>query len=292
MIRNCNDGSRKAPFLRCDMNFWGLSDLPEFSAGPSDLEGETPYVYIKNAGYHGVQDGNPAICKSLGLRVTGQHRVNRVGDLDEKIGEWVEERYDCATVHVGWGMEDDAAVDRLIDYVLSVSVKNNFPIYIETHRATVTQDMWRTVQIVNRFPEVRFNGDFSHWYTGLEMVNGGFEEKLAFIEPVLERVRFIHGRIGNPGCIQVPIDLQESTSYLEHFKMLWKKSFQGFLASAGSGDFICFTPELLSPEYYYAQVVRDDKNNQGEFSDRWSQALLLCEVARQCWDEVNKSLQS
>ena len=38
--------------------------------------------------------------------------------------------------------------------------------HIETHRATICQGMWRTVQFVKRFPELRFNGDFSHWYAG------------------------------------------------------------------------------------------------------------------------------
>ncbi len=53
---------------------------------------------------------------------------------------------------------------------------------------------------------MRFNGDFSHWYAGQEMVYGGFEKKFAFIQPVIERVRFLHGRISSPGCIQVAVE--------------------------------------------------------------------------------------
>ncbi|MEQ8473519.1 MAG: hypothetical protein RIC35_20145 [Marinoscillum sp.] len=240
---------------------------------------------IKEAGFSGVQDGDAQLCTNNGLRITAQHRVNKIGDLDQKIIEWKSSLMDCATVHVGWGMEDDDEANRLVEYVLSTSEKNDFPIYIETHRATITQDIWRTVQIVKRFPEVRFNGDFSHWYTGLEMVNGDFDEKLSFIEPVLSRVRFMHGRIGNPGCIQVSIDRSDKSPYVEHFKEMWKRSFKGFLTSAVPGDFLCFTPELLSPEYYYAQVV-NESGRVFEKNDRWTQALLLCEIARECWEEV------
>ena len=53
--------------------------------------------------------------------------------------------------------------------------------------------------------EIRFNGDFSHYYTGQEMVYGDIEAKWTFMQPIFDRVRFIHARIGSPGCMQVDI---------------------------------------------------------------------------------------
>jgi hypothetical protein len=38
------------------------------------------------------------------------------------------------------------------------------------------------------------------------MVHGGLEMKFRFIQPVMKRVRFLYGRIGNLGCIQVRVD--------------------------------------------------------------------------------------
>ena len=116
---------------------------------------------------------------------------------------------ECLTLHVGWGYEDEDEATQLIEAVLDASARYSVPLYVETHRATLFQDIWRTVQFVRRFPQLQFNGDFSHWYTGLEMVYGGFENKLACIQPVIERIRFLHGRIGNPGCMQVDVgDMQ------------------------------------------------------------------------------------
>jgi hypothetical protein len=40
--------------------------------------------------------------------------------------------------------------------------RHQLSIYVETHRATATQDVRRTVDLVSRISEVRFNGDFSH----------------------------------------------------------------------------------------------------------------------------------
>jgi hypothetical protein len=136
--------------------------------------------------------------------------------------------------------------------------------------------MWRTVDFVRRFPEMRFNGDFSHWYTGQEMVYGGFDRKFAFIQPVIERVRFLHGRVADPGCIQV--EAREGTTYLAHFQQLWTACFQAFLQNTGADDFICFTPELLGPHNYYARASKGR-----EETNRWSESLRLNEIARKCF---------
>ncbi len=133
----------------------------------------------------------------------GSGRVNRPEDAQELALRFAAEGMECATVHVGWGLEDDQQAFSLLEAVLDASTRHGVPLYVETHRATILQDMWRTVQFVKRFPEIRFNGDFSHWYTGLEMVYGGFQNKFEFIRPVLERVSFLHGRIGDPGSMQV-----------------------------------------------------------------------------------------
>lgn len=289
MIKNCNDGSSESPRLRFDLNYWNTDDLSDFSKGPVGLSDLGLYEAIVGAGYEGIQDGDPTLCEQFGLSVTGQFRMNNPGDLDGKMSEWMDKGFDCATIHVGWGIESDQEVDTLIAHVIETSVKNDFPIYIETHRATVTQDMWRTVEIVKRFPEIRFNGDFSHWYTGLEMVNGDLEQKLAFIQPVFDRVRFIHARIGNPGCIQVDIGNGENQIYVDHFREMWVRSFMGFLKTAKSGDFLCFTPELLPSQYYYAQLV--SQNGQLiEAGDRWSQALLYVDIAKSCWEEAKRRM--
>jgi hypothetical protein len=126
------------------------------------------------------------------------------------------------------------------------------------------------------------------------MVYGGFDAKFAFILPVIERVRFIHGRIGNPGCIQVRIEEHPDTGepYVAHFKQLWTACFGSFLASAAAGDYICFTPELLAPEIYYARTFVNGANRREEESDRWQQSLLLKRIAEECFHTAQTSLST
>ncbi len=241
---------------------------------------------LKDAGFSGVQfpgfGGEAALadCRRLHMGITSGARINEVPEVRTLAEKLAGDGYESATLHLGWGLEDDAAASALIESVLGAASRWKIPLYIETHRATICQDIWRTVQFVHRFPEMRFNGDFSHWYAGQEMVYGGFASKLAFIRPVLDRVGFIHGRIANPGCIQVAVEAETEgrPEYVDHFRQMWTMAFRGFLNRDEAPAFLCFTPELLAPEIYYARTF-----GGVEESDRWQQSLLLNEMAKECF---------
>lgn len=99
-------------------------------------------------------------------------RVDAIGDAAQIARDCIGRGHESATLHVGSGFESDAESDALVRDILETAERYRFPLYIETHRATITQDPWRTLQLVARFPDIRFNGDFSHWYTGAELVYG------------------------------------------------------------------------------------------------------------------------
>jgi hypothetical protein len=252
------------------------------------LDGLPPRSFsdIKNAGYDGVQfavDPTPEElqdARRLQIAIAGSGRINDPEKTKPLAERWAGDGFVCSTLHVGWGLEDDTEAPRLIESVLTASVTYKIPLYFETHRATILQDMWRSVRFVERFPEMRFNGDFSHWYTGQEMVYGGFASKFDYIRPVIERVRFVHGRIGNPGCMQVALTPGDpEPEYVGHFRRLWTECFR-------HGAEI-FTPELLAPGIYYARTFRDAAGVEREESDRWQQSLLLRNIAHECYREAH-----
>ncbi|HEY7087827.1 MAG TPA: TIM barrel protein [Tepidisphaeraceae bacterium] len=289
MIPNTNDGTTRPPRLRLDINASNVFGLPSYS---SVSKGDSRAVLqaVKAAGFEGIQTGSKAqVAREVGLRVTGSGRINTPDEAELRAAEATQLGCDCYTVHVGWGTEDDDQADRLVESVLRASEKHQVPIYIETHRATITDDIWRTVRLVQKFPEIRFNGDFSHWYAGHELVYGDIEAKWQFMQPVFDRVRFIHGRIASPGCIQIDIgDGTKKLTYVDHFKEMWTRSFVGFLKSAGPGDYFCFTPELLGPDVHYARAFPNAAGELVEEGDRWQQALLYMQIARECWAEAQR----
>jgi hypothetical protein len=155
--------------------------------------------------------------------------------------------------------------------------------------------MWRTIQCIKRFPGVRFNADFSHYYCGQEMVYGDFQAKLDFLEPLFQRIGFIHGRIAAPGFMQAPIQSLDTrpehalgADYLEHFKEMWTRAMSGFRSNAGPGDVLIFSPELLRPEIYYARVFPDEHGRLREECDRYEQALFYAELARACFEGLEQ----
>jgi sugar phosphate isomerase/epimerase len=292
VIPNTNDQSARDPRLCCFMNELALNDMkvPGLARGRSLMES------IREAGYDGLQAGDQIsresmhACERLGLKVAGSGRVNVAQEADPVAAKLADCGFTCGTLHLGWGMEDDAAACGLIEAVLKAAERRKLPLYIETHRATIFQDMWRTVQFVRRYPEIRINGDFSHWYTGQEMVYGGFDNKFHFIEPILERVRFLHGRIGNPGCMQVDIGYGkvDGQPFVGHFRKMWIAAMGAFLQSAAPGDYLTFVPELLAPGIFYARLVRDAEGKMHEEGDRWEQSLVLCRIARECFEKASR----
>jgi hypothetical protein len=269
---------RQSRTLRCYMNWLALDGLSEPAEG---------YVAaLHAAGYDGIQlvsstpEGVAEKARALKMGICGSGRVNMPADAAEIARAAQDQAFECVTLHVGWGLENDDELDRLVAAVLDATAKYGIPLYPETHRATIFQDMWRTVRAVERFPDLRFNCDFSHWYTGSEMVYGTFERKFDFIRPVIERGRFVHGRIGNPGSIQVDIGEGNGTEqpFVHHFRRLWTAVFTNFLQRTAPDETISFAAELLGPDIYYARQFEGR-----EESDRWHQSMVLTRIARECF---------
>ena len=299
MIPNTNDGSRHPPALKVYLNLGTLGDLRPGTRWPG-LEGRAMLDQLARDGFEGIQllSGVATAIPDSPIGVCAADRINTSAEAHDIAAKYADKGFDCLTIHAGWGIEDDADVFRLVEAILSASQKIRLPIYIETHRATITQDIWRTVQIIKRFPEVRFNGDFSHYYTGQELVYGGMEMKYAFMTPIFERVRFMHARIGSPGCIQVAIGNGEDrpaqahgpVNFLADHKEIWTRAMVGFLRTARPGDYLIFCPELLSGEYYYARKFPNAHGELEEESDRYQQALLYNKIARECFAEAQQRL--
>ena len=299
MPRYVNDGSADPPKLRLYLNLDSLVDLRADTVWPG-LTGLERLRRLAADGFEGVQQTEDAAPPDASpIPHCGCARINTPGEADSIAAKHAGRGYTCLTVHVGWGLEDDADAFRLVEAILAASERRALPIFVETHRATITQDLWRTVQLTRKFPEIRFNGDFSHYYTGQELVYGGMEMKLAFMEPIFARVGFIHGRIASPGNIQVPVaagfarprQAHGDANYLEHFQELWTRAMLGFLRSAGRGDCLVFAPELLSGKHYYARLFPDRDGRLVEETDRYEQALLYQKLARACFADAQRRTQ-
>jgi hypothetical protein len=273
--------------LRIGITYGNVCDLPHFSTGP---QGEPAVIHrsVALAGYEALQCGDPALCARFGLQLIGAGLLTHPSDADGVAADWKNKGASVVTCTAGFGMESDAEMDAYASAICRAADDHKISLLLETHRASITQDVWRTVQLCHRFPELRFNLDLSHWYTGQEMPNGDLDERMAFLEPVFSRTLFLHGRVGDRCCMQVPLAEAQEHS-LSTFEGAWTAVMHYFTYSLNPVETeLWFCPELLGPTYNYARQFRDRAGNLREETDRWTEAEALVAIARKCFAAVSE----
>jgi hypothetical protein len=288
-----NDGTQASPYLRKDINLGTILKLPHGSVGYRAHLHEQ-LALLKADGHIGAQSWNQFDeTMAAGLRATGMARITVAQQADGVARDHKARGLDATTIHLGTSFESDAEIDVLVASVLEAAAKHSYAMYIETHRATLTQDIRRTVDMVERFPEVRFNVDLSHYYTGHELTYGGeFDQRVERLSPIFERTRFMHGRISNSGCIQAPVS--DEGVPVAHFRAMWQRCFEGFLRGAQTGDYLSFNAELLPMRIgtgddtqwlHYAQQrpAHDDDPLEGEPTDRFLEVRAIWEIASEAF---------
>ena len=284
--------------LRKDIHLGTLLALPPASRGWCAHPDEQ-WPLLKAEGYQCVQawDGWDAIQRA-GLQASGIARVTRPEQLDPLARQHRAAGLLYTNLHLGTGFDSDAEMDALAAALLEAQARHGHTLLIETHRATATQDIWRTLRWVERFPDLRFTADLSHWYTGHELTYGGeFADRMARLQPVFDRVRAFHGRIGNSGCLQTPLD--RPGLYLDHYRAMWTACCAGFLRHAEPGSVLSFNAELLPMavgegtgtlwlHYQQATQARPEDPWQGEPCDRFADAQALWDIINACWAQARE----
>ena len=288
-------GGEAQPRLRLDMNLGTLWELPFWSSAPTEMP--DIQAAMRALRVEAVQGINVDGFVESGFGLCGMGRVVSLEDADRIAADHKSRGFDLTTLHVGDGMESDGQMDAFAASVIEASSRHGYPLFIETHRATITQDIRRTIDLIDRFPDLRFNADLSHWYTGQEMTYGDFDARLRMLEPFFDRVRYMHGRVGDPGSIQRSPIVTYGEPFLDDFRRMWRACFRGFLRTAGPGEVLPFAPELLPHSVqaagkgkkirmYYARVALSGMGRLREESDRWADAIALLGIARTEFDAV------
>lgn len=265
--------------LRRDICLGTLEGLPAISP-LHGLALAEQLALVRAYGYVGVTawDRWDAI-RDAGLVPCGMGRVLAPQDALPLARRHHDEGLDYTTLHVGTGFESDHAMALLAEAVLNAEAATGHPLHIETHRATMTQDIRRTVDLLAIFPQISITLDFSHWYTGQEMTYAdSFPERLAWCDPVFARVQSIQLRMGTSGAIQCPLD-PRSAHFADHVAAL-DRCLAVRRASPAPPDVLPVAPELLPARIGEGEAVRPiNYASAFETSDRFTEALALSVLA-------------
>jgi hypothetical protein len=156
------------------------------------------------------------------------------------------------------------------------------PLFFETHRDRMTTDLFFTLRLLDRFPELRLTGDLSHYLVGREFAWPVSEENHALMRRVLDRCWAFHGRVASREQIQVQISFAHHRHWLDLFMGWWEYGFRQWRRRAPAHAVLTFLCELGPREY--AITGADGQ----ELSDRWAESLMLMEMVRALWRRIEQ----
>ena len=185
--------------------------------------------------------------------------------------------------------ELNASTVNVIGGVMPLTVEDGIPIIqrwmanaadagvqllFETHRDSILNDLYYTLQMIDAVPEMRLCADLSHFVIDREMPIPLSDTNSAYIQRILERSDCFQGRISNREQIQVPIGFPQHQEWVNTFKGWWKDGMRLWRDRSGGDATLIFLCELGPPSY----AITDAQGN--ELSDRWEEALII-----KCWIE-------
>lgn len=154
------------------------------------------------------------------------------------------------------------------------------PVLLETHRNTISNDLWATREMLDLVPGLPLLADLSHYVCGQEMHLPISSRNQALIERVLSHAQAFHGRVASSEQIQLEIGFDGYRPWVDQFMRWWEWGFADWLDRAAGSDSLTFTCELGPTPY--AITERDGQDR----SDRWEDAQSLRHQVRQCWARV------
>jgi hypothetical protein len=156
--------------------------------------------------------------------------------------------------------------------------------HLETHRNSITNDMFAMLQILDAIPDLPISADLSHYVTGREFylpLPSRTEEQ---IRRILDRAESFQGRIASNQQIQLPLAFPQHRVWIELFLGWWKTGFRLWRQHHADrpGSVLNFLCELGPPEYAITGA------DGYELSDRWEEAQIIRDHVQSIWRELEQ----
>jgi len=150
-------------------------------------------------------------------------------------------------------------------------------LHIETHRDRMTTDLIFTLQLLDRFPDLRLTADLSHYVVGREFAWPISDENHALMHRIIDNAWGFHGRVASREQIQLQMAFPQHQKWLALFMQWWEYGFRSWRRRAPADGVLTFLCELGPPEY--AMTGADGY----ELSDRWQEAGAMKDSVRALW---------
>ena len=274
------------PELLVLQSVWGLDGCPGF-----DIEGNLDAALHKVAvsGFDGVgvnivrvarTAGVVKVMRPLGLAWEGQVLVRSAAELTAAIDRAHSLGAHHLNVQIAGPVAKLSEALALVDSLVAAAKDAPLPVFFETHRGRLTNDLLFTLRILEARPDLPLTGDLSHYPVAGEMELPLRDDQLAAIERILRNCRNFHGRISTTHQVQVAFDAPQHIAWRDQHIAWWRRGFELWLQKAAANDVLTFMCELGPPPY--AITAPDGR----ELSNRWDEAQRLRDIVRALWREV------
>lgn len=174
-------------------------------------------------------------------------------------------------------------LEPAIDFLQRLQVHSSraqIPVYYETHRGRLTNDLLFMMAVLDALPDLRLTADLSHYVVAHEMLLPVAEADLARMTRIIDKSWNFHGRVAGSHQVQIPVAAPQHQGWVEQFSRWWLEGFRSWLRRAPAESQLCFMCELGPPNYAITDALGR------ELSDRWQDSLILKDLARRLWAQA------
>ncbi len=275
-----HDNSGRPPRLETFQASWAMMDLPG-AQGQFDLRRALDWT--KANGFGGLMYWAQTSADMANLDVI------RKGGLLPGVGiaaQGLDESCDLINAAAAHGATflnaqvydaflPEAEVLKKLEALYAASDRAGVPMYIETHRGRVTQDLLRTVYYADYLRRMTFTLDASHYVLAGEINSPDDDAQFTqLLARLVNQTGAVHARVSNGEQVQVDIG-DGSAAVAQPFIRWWTVAYMQWRERAAAGDIFPFVCELGPRPYAIAAPTGE------ELGDRLAQALVFKRIAEQ-----------
>ncbi|MBD2867433.1 sugar phosphate isomerase/epimerase [Paenibacillus sp. IB182493] len=275
------------------MSWWGMQGL-QGAAGRAATTEEKVRL-IAESGFGGINGAIPSpeeekrwkeLLRGHGLAFSVNAYPRTLQDLSaflERASAFGDIEYVNAQVMQPFVTGDEAK--ELLAGMNRLSEEAGIPVFFETHRGTITQDLIRTAEYARALPALPLTIDYSHYVVAGELHTVS-DEAEALLQNLLPHAASIHMRISNGEQVQIDPGEEGEHPMVAHFARWWEGAMRGWLhAQRRRTAAFPVVAELGPPSY--AITTDEAGGRKSEIGDRWTQSLYLKRLAEQVWEKAS-----